>query len=436
MKNNSFVFFLFLILGTIFLSISFYNNNFHVVEPEHYRTWSRVYERVVVGRLAKSQQDGIFSAGGLLGLANAPDGWTFDPDFQYTIYENGLPVENYLVYKSHPGIQGILFSLIDLITDLSPAQTIIVMRLTITVLSALTLALFCAWLAVEFGWLSAVFVLLFSAASEWMILPASNAYWNLWAFYVPFVTGILLLRQSAHEDSYNAKKIYSVLFLAMLIKVYFTGFEMITAALVMSTIPFIYHAIAQKWKFSLFVTRVSILSTVLITATLAGLGTLALQISINDQSPKSAYRYIERTFNRRAIGDPDEYKDPVMAESMRAPLASVIQTYLNINAFNTKTSPRFWQVPYWKLIVTFGIFTLLFIVKYRIGKKTSPPQHGIALAASAWLSIAAPLSWYIIFKPTSYIHTFLFPMAWQMPFVLLGFALCGYVIQDFIRRRN
>jgi hypothetical protein len=266
-----------------------------------------------------------------------------------------------------------------------------------------------------------------------MILPASNAYWNLWAFYLPFVIGILLLDNARRKNTFEAKKIYGLLFFAMMIKVYFTGFEMITAALVMSTIPFMYYAISEKWSWKIFFTRFTILSVVLLAATFAGLATLAVQIAINDESPKSAYRYIERTFDRRAIGDPDEYKDPVLAESMRVSALTVVQTYLNINAFNTKTTPLPWQVPYWQLIVLFAIFTLVFLVKYRFWKKADIPHRGLALVAATWISIAAPLSWYIIFKPTSYIHTFLFPMAWQMPFVLLGLALCVYVIQDMFK---
>ena len=433
MKKDLYLFFVFLFCGTFFLSSSFYNNGFKVVEDEYYLKWEKTYERVVIARLAKSQQDGVFSAAGLLGLVNTNGKWTFEADPQYKVYENGEEVNDYLAYKSNPGIQGIVFSFFDLITDLPPKQNIIAIRIITSILSALTISLLCAWMATRFGSFSAIFILLFSATSQWMILPASNAYWNLWVFYLPFVTGVFLVTESLKNKTFNLKKITFVIFIVSLLKVYFTGFEMITTTLIMNTVPFVFLAIYEKWKWKVFLARFSIVSTALLAATAVGLATLALQIAINDQSPKSAYRYIEQTIDRRALGSPEEQSNTVVAESMNVSAIAVIQNYLEINAFTTKTSPRFWQVSYKHLIILFGLFSFLHIGKYGIWSRSKIPQHGVALIISTWYSIAAPLSWYIIFKPTSYIHTFLFPMAWQMPFTLLGFALCGYVISDLIK---
>jgi hypothetical protein len=52
---------------------------------------------------------------------------------------------------------------------------------------------------------------------------------------------------------------------------------------------------------------------------------------------------------------------------------------------------------------------------------------------STWVSILAPLSWFIIFKAHSYIHTHMNYIVWQMPFVLFGSALCGVVLAGVLR---
>lgn len=57
-----------------------------------------------------------------------------------------------------------------------------------------------------------------------------------------------------------------------------------------------------------------------------------------------------------------------------------------------------------------------------------------------WVSITAPLSWFIIFKGHSYLHTHMNPIVWYMPFMLLGFVLtgstCRYILQGAKRRRK
>ena len=433
MQNKYQKFIIFFIVGVICLTSSFYNNNWSVVEPSYYRFWERNYERVVVARLAQSRQHGIFSAGGLLGLADLKDGkWDFNVDRQYDIYLTGERFEYYSAYKSHPGFQGFVVSVFDLLTDFTPAQNVEIIRFSVAILSAMMIAAFAACLAVEFGWVSALLVLVFSASSEWMILPASNAYWSLWAFYFPFVASVFLLGNAAKKNKFSKKQVYGVLFLATLLKVLFTGFEMITTVLIMTTVPFVFYAINDRWGWKVFVERVFKLGSVLLVAAMSGMAVLAMQIAANSGGIMGAVKYILNTFYKRAAGNPENYKD-LLAESMRANVFTVLGKYLGINAFNTQTQALIWQAQYWQLVVIFIFFTIVFIVKYRIKKGLKMPNNGLALVIATWYSIIAPLSWYIIFKPTSYIHTFLFPMAWQMPFVLMGFALCGYVIQDFFR---
>ena len=50
-------------------------------------------------------------------------------------------------------------------------------------------------------------------------------------------------------------------------------------------------------------------------------------------------------------------------------------------------------------------------------------QQHIALIWTAWFSILAPLSWYVIFKAHSFIHTHMSFLLWQMPFTFFGFAV-------------
>lgn len=428
------IFLLFFIGGAACLFPSLYHDQWNVVEPGYYRLWEQTYERVVIARLAKSRQDGIFSAGGLLGLANSPDGWNFNVEPQYDIYSSGARVEHYLPYKSHPGAQGILLSLFDAALTLPPPQFITLMRVFTALLSALAISLLSAYLALEFGWLAGIFVLLFAASTEWIILPAVNAYWSLWAFYIPLITAIAVIKNTSRPEEFSSRKVYLSLFGALLIKTLFTGFEMITTVLVMTTVPFVFFAIEKKWNWKTLTERLVKAGLAMTAAVLVGTGILLAQIAANDANLSSPLEYIVNTLGRRsALNVGKDSNAKAYQDSKKASIVEVVTMYANINAFNTQTPPRFWQVPYWKLIALFGVFTALFLAKYKFWKRRPLPAAGLALTISAWYSSLAPLSWYILFKPTAYIHTFLFPMAWQMPFTLLGFALCGYILEDLFK---
>lgn len=434
MQKNFRTFLFVLLTGSIFLFPSFNGDGWGMVREYNYRGWQTTSERVVVARLAKSQQDGLFSAGGLLGLLDAPDGWVFGAEIanrQYEIYETGEPIQSYLVYKSHPGFQGVVFGLFDALTNFPSSANLKIFRGAVALASSLVIALIAAAVAVEFGWLAAVLMLLFAAVTEWMILPAGSLYWNLWAFFLPFICGMFLLNDASKRKQFPAFKIYLVIFITAWVKILFTGFEIITTALMMATVPFVYFAIRDQWQWKTFLQRAMMLGISLILATFAGLGTLILQITAADGSLKSGIYYVRDTFIRRAAGNADEFRGQY-AESLGASHIEVIGKYLNSQAFSIGNI----TVVYWHLIALFAIFTLLYLYKRRATLPTNPSRVGIALVVTTWYSILAPLSWYIIFKPTSYIHTFLFPMAWQMPFTLLGFALCGFVIQDLFQSRR
>jgi hypothetical protein len=74
--------------------------------------------------------------------------------------------------------------------------------------------------------------------------------------------------------------------------------------------------------------------------------------------------------------------------------------------------------------------SLLAFIQTRGRQAQDLKQKKLALIAATWFSILAPLSWYIIFKAHSFIHTHLNNILWQMPFVLFGFAVCGLAIKD------
>ena len=76
---------------------------------------------------------------------------------------------------------------------------------------------------------------------------------------------------------------------------------------------------------------------------------------------------------------------------------------------------------------------------YFVSNKINPGEpnqtfKAFALVATTWFSLLSPLSWYIIFKSLAFLHTHMNYLPWHMPFTILGFGLCGYIVETLFRK--
>ena len=81
-KNNALKFkaktlFLFF-LSVILLFIGFKSNGFHVAEQQWFESFQHDIDGLVLGRIVKSNRDGMFSSGGLAGYALPGEPGEFD----------------------------------------------------------------------------------------------------------------------------------------------------------------------------------------------------------------------------------------------------------------------------------------------------------------------------------------------------------------------
>ncbi|MGE5641501.1 MAG: hypothetical protein ACM3Y8_00690, partial [Byssovorax cruenta] len=314
----------------------------------------------------------------------------------------------------------------------SGEQKLQMLRAFTALLTAIVFGLMISFLAAEFGLLAGILTLVFSIVSMWIVLPAGSIFWDSWAFYAPFLAATYVLADAAKHGEYRAGKIRIIMYLAMLIKVLFSGFDLTTTVLVMATVPFIFYAIYQQWDLKTFLVRTVNVGLVLLAATVTGLIVLGVQIITSAESVSYAYTYLLNRFTSHTGGD-YEYFDQALPVR-KIGVMEVLPKYLLMPAIDL---PQFGiHVLYWQLIVVFAVFTLIFILKYRLQRNhLQMPRKSIALLVSAWYSILAPISWYVTFRPHSFIHTHVNTMGWQMPFTLLGFALCGFVITDLFTGR-
>jgi len=433
-KKGKLYFLLLIMLGTLFLLPNFYRNKWKAVDPIYYDEWQIRYDRLVIARLVKNRQDGFFSAGGFLGLGDV-DKWSYQSTVhahQYDVYLKNDEFQSYLIYKSNPGFQGALYGTIDIFLNIPGESKLVIFRGITATASALTIGLIFALITIEFGLLAGVFMLIFSAFSIWTVLPASNIFWNFWIFYLPVFLTISLLSEKAQQKNRNNKILYSAICLATTAKILLSGFDLMTTVLIMTTVPVVYYAVLHRWTWKIFLNHFIKISSALIIGTTAGLFIMGMQIASVEGQASNSLSYIVSRIGKHFAGNTEFYADGGI-EATRVGMVELISKYMLFPAVNLRLPGPDTQILYWHIILVFFIFTGLLMINNRNQNETD--RKPIALLIATWYSILAPLSWIIIFRPHSIIHPHVNSMGWQMPFTLLGFALCGYVISILFKRK-
>jgi hypothetical protein len=169
---------------------------------------------------------------------------------------------------------------------------------------------------------------------------------------------------------------------------------------------------------------------VLLAGTVTGLVVLGLQIVASEGSISNAYTYILNRFTSHVTGNYEYFTNQVLPVK-KISIMEVLPKYLLMPAIDLHFQTLLVHILYWHLILIFAIFTFVFMLKHRIQHNHLQLEpKALALIASTWYSILAPTSWFVIFRAHSFIQPHIDTMGWQMPFTLLGFALCGFIVSD------
>ena len=424
-------------IGLLFFG--FFSNIWHVAEQQWFDTHQRDTESLIIGRMVKSRQDGIFSSGGLTGAGittNIQQDWISSNqiDNQYAAYLNSGSFDKFSPYMSQPGGQGIIFSLLDRLLPLSPQIKLWSFYVLTALLSATALTFIVNWFYDEFGGWVAICVIGSAVLSHWLTVFGKNLWWSLWAFYLPMIVVLYLLKHHRVPSNRQFIKFGILIFMAVFIKCFINGFEYITTTLLMMVTPCIYYAVLNKWNGRQYVKWT--------LATVCGSGVaiffslimLCFQIGAAKDGFMDGVAHVVWSFGKRTYGEAQDYP-AVYAASLEAGTIGVVVTYVNgiffdlnnyLSLTNAFVSDFLLKVRYGYLIVLFIVMSALLFLRSR--KMMTKQRQNIALIWTTWFSVLAPLSWYVIFKSHSFIHTHMSFLLWQMPFTLFGFAVFGCAV--------
>jgi len=418
-----------------------FSNVWTAVGKEVFQGQLRHSDARVVARLVRSRQSGLLSEGGFLGYGKTVD-VSLSPErlfaLQYQAYVNQDSFSSYYPYMSQNAGQGFFFAVLDRILALPSDVKLRLFSALTALLSSAAIAAITLWFARELGVTAGLFVLGSVIFSQWLTVFGHSLFWSLWAFYLPMLAMTFSLERSKGG---GLPGLSVLVFLSVLLKCLFNGYEFITTTLVMMLVPLVYYTFAAGWGGRTALKLGLVAAASAGAAVLASAVLLCLQFSVADGGFDDGVRHILYCLAKRTYGNPAAFLGD-NAAGLRAGLIPVLLQYITgiyfdgrsfLNAPDTRAAWLLLNVRYLHLVVA-ALAASVFV--YVAGRRTGPGglrRKESALLPATWFSLLAPLSWFVVFKAHAALHLHLDFIVWQMPFTLYAAALCGVAARTLIR---
>jgi len=422
---------LFLLIVTVTLTVNFKTNVFSSAADIFFDYFQQDGESLVVGRLLLTDEKGLTEHAGFLGWTHPEPETNNKYRFQYDACHYDLDFDRYEGYYSQPGLQGFLFGVICKITGWNGFNALDTLWWIVSFFTALAFALFIYWVRLNWGWATAVILFICLIFSQWVTVYGRNLFWVLSAFYIPLLAALYWLHWGESRSKHPLSITFFLMFGAVFLKFLLTGFEYMTTIMVMAVTPWVFYAIDRRWNMRKTIRSAAAACGGVFTAAIAGVIWLSAQYAMLTGSFRDGLEYILWSFGKRAHGLTQYMYEPVYERSIHSNQWAVLSAYLNDHAFHFM---HWFSNPAWRhvciinfafCLLVFCVFSVLTFSLKTIRRDEAFYRRQKALTATLWVSLLAPLSWFVIFKGHSAIHTLMNTIVWYMPFMLFGFILTG-----------
>lgn len=335
------------------------------------------------------------------------------------VFETGgsIPESAFVEYYSQLGLHSKVYSLLARALPISP-------RLLLQGLYTLNALLYAAMLTVVLWWLSRIVSLpaaVVVGLQAALLSPrlqgyGMNLYWAGWSLFLP-MAGMALLTQSRAFAGKRARLwSFGVAFAACLCKLAIYN-EYVSAVMVAMMIPWFYVQFAARAPLRQVLREVwfPVLGALAAFVLACGVRLAHIQRTVGDLG--EAWRLFMDRINLRVGGVLTEAATGRALEAVYATVWETIWLQLTDKLF--QVGPV--SVNALGLAVVFAVFAVAGLLTAR--RMPEPDARSLnALLAATALSALAPLSWYVLAKPHTYVHVSQCLVLWYVPFLLLATA--------------
>jgi hypothetical protein len=413
------------LVSFLILFFSFQFNLFHIANNDWFQGYQKDSESFVVGRIVKSRADGISSEGVGLGQYKNPLGSSVE--YQYELFINEARGGEYKPYSSQIGIQGVFFSLLDKVFNVYKIND---NRLRLEIYHGLTSALLAIVLAIilllfyfEIGIYPAMLLLLSTAFSSWLIVIANNLYWVFGLMYLPMLVTFVAFKYQELSGKLNKYLVYSAIFLTIFFKSA-SGYEFLSTVMLAMLTPIIYFSIKNKTPFKQTGRYILELGLVAVGGFISAFLVHIIQLVSIFGSLSEAWGVIFSAISTRTGVSIN--LDEVNGMILDSLISSRLEVFIK---YSLGASSIF-------LIIFIGVSLLAWHMLKNSRYKNEEKRTIQALLITTWFSFLAPVSWFILAKAHSYIHTNINFVLWDLPFKIFGFALTFYVIFIILKKKD
>lgn len=387
------------------------------------RTYDTTSEGFVLGRLARSAADGLRSENADLGMnfdAKHPTDGLDGYNEQKAYFEDPSLIRrldlSWSSYISHFGLQGIAFSIADLINPLPRKLRLGFYHLLASLLCAGALVWIAEIMRRRFGWAAFYGFLIPPTIEPMFTALAPNLYWVVGIWFVPMAIAIHLADE---ENSRRRFWLIAAAFFFFLVKA-LCGYEFMTTVILAAAVGCLLGIKESTTTLSRIFGNIAWI----VSAGIAGFVVAVLAHA----TKQGGFAIILERAARRVRGDSPSLNDELIMGKF-ASVGSVILRYLDSN--------------YITLIKNYGVvlgLLVLVAVVALIDRKIiwylGDNRRKLHICALAFLaSLAAPLSWFVLAKAHSFAHPAINFILWYLPTIPLGGALVGVSLNQAIENR-
>lgn len=350
-----------------------------------------------------------------------PDDWTKAQGVvtEHFINDKAFEQEMFGNYTSNLVVQHFFFRLMDSLLPVSNTNLLRILHLLNCTLLAAACTAILWWLGKLTSMNIAVAIsVLLAVCAPMLTMYGENLYWCAWTLYLPMIGTIGVLCSRSGFLLATKRRQWMILactaFVGCAVKQAFY-FEFVSVTMIAMTVPLFYWMTEKGKSFreQIYLLSAQIVGAVLSFAVILTIKSALLASEIGFENG------LESTWQRIAVrlwGQADG--DTALAESTQASYGQVILMMLDKPIFSLKYIGRLTALGL--ILLTVAVIAV-YITSHR--QTFMKDRKMKALVVATGISLLAPLSWFVLAKPHTYIHNQHCSVLWFCPFVLMAAAL-------------